>query len=379
MNSNSSFTRIPIGNRVTISPRGKKKTWNAEFWFDGQHRRKSLKTQNKKIAIERALKLEMEFQEGEYRSISDRVAIADATEPYLESLKANNRARKTIVRYRGELDTFLNFCHENKVRLLSRITPSLFDKYRSSRADLVKPSTQYHESMVCKQFLNWAVSRQLLAKNPLENYKLSKPPQQPRPTPSPAELHTILQASPERDQTLITILALTGMRSGELRQVRVEDVDLNGNWLHVVSRDETPTKTRQSRKIPIHRSLNPLLFKHLKRRNDGWLFTAEPSSKYPAGNHWINTKKLNDRFVRRLKRLKLPAGLEDNGYTIHSLRHFFETYCVNAGIPHRVVDTWMGHVGDKSMSAVYYHLSDEDSQKFMRNLESPFTSSDKEC
>jgi integrase len=52
---------------------------------------------------------------------------------------------------------------------------------------------------------------------------------------------------------------------------------------------------------------------------------------------------------------------------------------VNAGIPQRVVDTWMGHVGDKSMSAVYYHLSDEDSQKFMRNLENLFSSNDKEC
>jgi len=58
---------------------------------------------------------------------------------------------------------------------------------------------------------------------------------------------------------------------------------------------------------------------------------------------------------------------------------FFETYCVNEGVPQRVVDAWMGHVGDKSMSAVYYHLSDEDSQKFMRNLENPFTSNDNEC
>ena len=76
--------------------------------------------------------------------------------------------------------------------------------------------------------------------------------------------------------------------------------------------------------------------------------------------------------------MKLPAGLEQDGYTILSLRHFFETYSVNTGVPQRVVDAWMGHAGDKSMSAVYYHLSDTDSQQFMQKLADPFTVTDKE-
>jgi len=42
-----------------------------------------------------------------------------------------------------------------------------------------------------------------------------------------------------------------------------------------------------------------------------------------------------------------------------------ETFAINNGIPQRVVDAWLGHVGDKSMGAVYYKLSDADSQKFM--------------
>jgi integrase len=60
-----------------------------------------------------------------------------------------------------------------------------------------------------------------------------------------------------------------------------------------------------------------------------------------------------------------PAGL-----AIHSLRHFFETFCANAGIPQRAVDTWLGHHSDKSMAAVYYRLRDEDSQAFI--LRVPF-------
>ena len=47
------------------------------------------------------------------------------------------------------------------------------------------------------------------------------------------------------------------------------------------------------------------------------------------------------------------------------MRHFFETHCVNSGIPQRVIDTWLGHRSDKSMAAVYYRLSDTESQAFL--------------
>jgi integrase len=78
----------------------------------------------------------------------------------------------------------------------------------------------------------------------------------------------------------------------------------------------------------------------------------------------INIKRLNEQFQRVVKRLGLPTGREA-GFTLHSLRHSFETITVNAGIPQRVIDTWLGHRSDKSMAAVYYKLSDEESQKFM--------------
>ena len=66
-------------------------------------------------------------------------------------------------------------------------------------------------------------------------------------------------------------------------------------------------------------------------------------------------------------KLELPAG-RDDGFTAHSLRHSFETTCVNANIPQRVIDTWLGHRSDSSMANIYYRLSDEDSQQFMKQV-----------
>ena len=44
---------------------------------------------------------------------------------------------------------------------------------------------------------------------------------------------------------------------------------------------------------------------------------------------------------------------------------------MNNGIPQRVIDTWLDHHSDKSMASVYYRLSDEESQSFMRRV--PFS------
>lgn len=74
------------------------------------------------------------------------------------------------------------------------------------------------------------------------------------------------------------------MRSGELQTLRKENVDLGQNWIHVVSRDDVErTKTGESRKIPIH----PALLEKRSAAPAPWYFTAEPSNKYPTGDHWM--------------------------------------------------------------------------------------------
>ena len=43
-------------------------------------------------------------------------------------------------------------------------------------------------------------------------------------------------------------------------------------------------------------------------------------------------KRLNETFLETLKSLGISTG-RDDGFTIHSLRHFMRTFAVNAGIP----------------------------------------------
>jgi integrase len=96
----------------------------------------------------------------------------------------------------------------------------------------------------------------------------------------------------------------------------------------------------------------------------GYFFTAPPSRKYSSGGRPINTKHLNDDFVRIVKKLGMPAG-RDAGYTIHSPRHFFKSFCISHGVPREYVDAWQGHASIKSASDLYVHTFDAESQRLM--------------
>jgi hypothetical protein len=111
--------RIKIGDRVTIFRRGKKGIWNAEFSVDGIHKRQSLKTGNKNVAVERATQLAAQLTTGQYRESTPETLIESAREQYLDYLVAEDRAPKTVVRYRGELTAFVDYCRKRRVEFKS--------------------------------------------------------------------------------------------------------------------------------------------------------------------------------------------------------------------------------------------------------------------
>jgi integrase len=359
--------RIRVGDRVTIYPRGKKKVWCADYWQDGQHCRQSLRTANKRVALQKAMKLELELAAGTFHKAAPSMLLRQACDDYLSYLETEHRAKKTLVKYRGILDNLVAFLEQQRVTRLAQVTVTHFDRFRAWRKPSCHPKTMYTEGVVIKQMFKWARSRKLIAENPLAEVKLSKPPLHPRPGPSLEQVNQILEALSEPQRTPIAVLGFTGMRTGELQCLRPEDLDLEGGWLHICSREGAETKTRLSRKVPIHCRLRPLL-QALHGRRRPWLFTMPASSRYPQGDHQFNVKKLNETFLRVVKKLDMPTGRKQGGFTLHSLRHFFETFTVNAGIPQRVIDTWLGHRSDRSMASIYYKLSDADSQKFMTQV-----------
>jgi len=276
------------------------------------------------------------------------------------------RRSKTTVRYRGILSVFNDFSTDQGVKLLAQITTIHVDQYRAERKKVLAPKSMRNEAVLLKSFLKWCKQRRLLVHNPMEDMTFQKPVTRSKGGPSLEQIDRLLGIARGIRGIQFTVLAFTGMRSGELQRLRPEDVDLIGNWIHVVSRDGAEPKIDHTRKVSIHPRLLPYL-EAMPSRSRPWFFTATRSAKYPDGNHHISTKHLNEDLQKILARLEIPTG-RDGGFTVHSLRHSFETISVNTGIPQRVIDTWLGHRSDTSMASIYYRLSDADSQRFINQV-----------
>jgi integrase len=359
--------REQVSDRVDIYPRGKKRIYVADFFDGGVHRRKSLRTANKKVAKDRALTIAANLARGQYQSAPEAVAVALAADQYLSYLTTENRAKKTLVKYAGVFKNFTMFLTRNGVTKLGQVTALHFDKFRAQRTGVKHPKTLYTEGVILKQLFRWAKTRKLVAENPLADVKLHKPKPGSKPDLSLAQVDQLLAAADEVLRPRLAVLAITGVRAGELRRLRREDIDLDGNWIHVRSRVGEETKNRKSRKIPVHPRLLPILERALRQAGP-YLFTVGPSRKYPEGGRPLNLKRLNEQFVRLAKQLGLPVGRRAGGVVVHTLRHFFKSFAVNAGrVPDRAVDEWMGHK-DHSTPGIYYRLPDSDSQAFMKEV-----------
>jgi integrase len=293
------------------------------------------------------------------------ITVRQAIEDYLLYLATEGRRPKTLVRYRGELYAWRDFLETQGATRLSQISPVLFDKFRQTRKADHSLRTLFHEAVVLKQFVKWCKSRKLIAQNPLEEVKLLKPEREPQRAFTLEQVETILKHS--RGQRLIqnAIAAFAGLREGQICLLRPEDVDLQGDWIRI--KPVSGAKTQREVKVPIHPRLK-LLLGQLSKKPRPWLFTSPPSRKYPRGDHWVNPKRLYECVMNILKKLSLPLGQKNGGYTFHSFRRFFRTFTTNAGVPREVVDRWMGHRSDKSMANVYYDLTDEVSQAFMQKV-----------
>lgn len=152
-----------------------------------------------------------------------------------------------------------------------------------------------------------------------------------------------------RDRAMVALARFAGLRASEVLGLAWGDVDLKNRSIHVRQTvvDGSlvrTTKSGRARRVPISKSLFPLLEQlHQNRSDDGWLFPG----KNPA-----NPMHQVQHVFRRMKR---RAGL-DNSSGFHALRHRFATSALENGATVHMVKDLMGHSSIR-MTERYVHLT----------------------
>jgi integrase/recombinase XerD len=158
-------------------------------------------------------------------------------------------------------------------------------------------------------------------------------------------------------ETLIGLLAVTGMRIGEA--IRLDRSDLSpGEGLLTIA----DSKSGASRRLLLHPSTVDALGCYLRRRGELSPAPGEPALfVHPAGNR-LNYPAMQQMFRVLLGRAGIRPRTERCRPTIHGLRHSFavntlirwyrEGADVQARLP--LLSTWLGHADPKW---TYWYLS----------------------
>jgi integrase len=158
-------------------------------------------------------------------------------------------------------------------------------------------------------------------------------------------------------ETLIGLLAVTGLRVGEVIRLDRDDVDLERDLLVVRN-----SKLGRSRHVPVHGSTTDALRAYLLRRNELFsrpashaLFISTTGTRLRPGN-------LRAAFVELLKEAGLPPRQDRHGHRLGDLRHSFAVQTlldwhladIEVGPRLPVLSTFLGHV---SPASTYWYLS----------------------
>lgn len=225
-----------------------------------------------------------------------------------------------------------------------------------SRMRKGKPiQTRPHYDLI-RSLLRSAVELHELAAIPSDLPKRPKRPKKLPSCPSIEEIDATMAVAKGWLKIAIALGVYAGLRSGEIRALRVSDVDLKQGTIHLsraMSADvETTTKTDAERDIPIVPELLEVLKVACRRKLPGALVITTPQGKMPRRqNVWTLLRDLQDRH-----------GLKHR--SVHALRHGFCTHLLRRGIDLESVRVLAGH-SDLATTARYVHADVERARAIM--------------
>jgi integrase/recombinase XerD len=120
---------------------------------------------------------------------------------------------------------------------------------------------------------------------------------------------------------LFGLLAVSGLRLGEARNLELHDLDLKAQVLTIRG-----TKFGKDRLVPLHASTCKVLAEYLVRRERHW--TGRRVSSYLFVSSWgnrLDNGAIHRAFYAVSRRVGLRGAVERHGPRLHDLRHRFAT------------------------------------------------------
>ena len=149
-----------------------------------------------------------------------------------------------------------------------------------------------------------------------------------------------VMAEPEYSRDFLLLALFTGMRRGELMQLRWENIDLTAKTLHLPS-----TKNGDPLDLPLSGFISDLLRNRWDQSSGSpWVFPGTGKS-----GHLVETKKF-------LLRVSAGSGV---GFTLHDLRRTFITIAESLDVPYYALKRLLNHRTNGDVTGGYIVVNAE--------------------
>lgn len=338
---------------MTIRRRKDTAKWVCDFYYNGERIIKTLKFARTKKEAEAAEAVIMNqvfqqaygFDEKPDKRFEDFVV--ENFLPYSETNKKSFYCDVLICRV---------LVKKFKGKTLRQITPPMIENFKQEflsaptkhEKKRSAATVNYHLSILSKIF-SLAVDAELLENNPCFRVKKLRLNNQRTRVLSGEEETKLFSALGENElvKNIVLVALHTGMRRGEIFNLKWFDVDFNRGLIQV-----RESKSGKKRFIPINLTMNELL-NGLKRKSE---------YVFPSPVTGIRLDNVKRSFGRAVK------DAEIGDFRFHDLRHTAATRMADAGADAFTLMKILGHA-DIRMTARYTHATDRALRRAVTNLD----------
>jgi len=271
-------------------------------------------------------------------------------ELFLRALQGQNYSPKTLRAYGDDLTQFLAWVEKNRVdwdipTRFSRGDIEGFMQYLA--AQRMTGVTRVRKLAAIRKFFTFLEENSILAANPAHTVKGAR-----REEKEPSILYKeqykalLYEASDNiRDYAIIQTFLQTGIRLGELANLRVDDVDFEHRILTV-----RQGKGKKDRQIPLVDDAVKALRNYLRYRNTQLILDDEIFFLAKNGTS-LNVSTVKYTVAKYVKR----AGIRKKT-GVHTLRHTFGAHKADKNMSLATLQELMGHK-KKETTLKYIHLA----------------------
>jgi integrase/recombinase XerD len=302
--------------------------------------------------------------------VSSESAPCDRLEEFKEDCVLMGMSHGSILSYLSAIRIFLRFLSDKNKDFdqVDKTVLKAYIDYLLNERKVTYPTLKAHFSAI-SAFYDWLVLEDLVPANPvptirkryLRRYKngqgLETGGRKLITVEQMARLvNSILNS---RDRAIVTLLAKTGVRRGELVKMDVQDVDLDGMSIKL-----KPTAKRTNKLVFFDDEAKQVLLEWLRMRKAYARADCQALFVTEAGGR-INKNHVYDIVTRHAAHLGLHDPNSENTedrFTPHCCRHWFTTHLRRNGMPREHVQELRGDARPDAMD-IYYHIDPDDLRK----------------